>query len=81
MELGFLVLDFAAQFCMFSLFNFSSIFPGWGRSADPICLYVTTPMCKCGLFIFIVKLIYLLFSVCFATGYIHSREIEIFIML
>ena len=30
-----------ALFCMFSLFNFSSIFP-W--SADPICLYVRTPM-------------------------------------
>ena len=27
---------------MFSLFNFSSIFP-WG-SADPICPYVRTPM-------------------------------------
>ena len=30
-------------FCMFSLFNFSSIFPG-GGSADPICPYVRTPM-------------------------------------
>ena len=29
-------------FCMFSLFNFSFIFPG--ESADPICLYVRTPM-------------------------------------
>ena len=29
-------------FCMFSLFNFSSIFPE--RSADPICPYVRTPM-------------------------------------
>jgi len=28
---------------MFSLFKFSSIFPGWG-SADPICPYVRTPM-------------------------------------
>ena len=27
---------------MFSLFNFSSIFPG--GSADPICTYVRTPM-------------------------------------
>ena len=32
----------AALFCMFSLFNFSSIFPG--GSADPICPYVRTPM-------------------------------------
>ena len=31
-----------ALFCMFSLFNFSSIFPG--GSADPICPYVRTPM-------------------------------------
>ena len=30
------------SFCMFSLYNFSSIFP-WG-SADPICPYVRTPM-------------------------------------
>ena len=29
-------------FCMFSLFNFSSIFPG--GSADNICPYVRTPM-------------------------------------
>ena len=29
-------------FCTFSLFNFSSIFPG--RSADPICPHVRTPM-------------------------------------
>ena len=28
---------------MFSLFNFSSIFPG-GGAADPICPYVRTPM-------------------------------------
>jgi len=27
---------------------------------------------------FIVKLVNLLFSVCFATGYIHSGEIRIF---
>ena len=27
---------------MFSLFNFSSVFPG--ESADPICPYVRTPM-------------------------------------
>ena len=32
-----------ALFCMFSLFNFSSIFHG-GRSADPICPHVRTPM-------------------------------------
>ena len=32
-----------AVFCMFSLFNISSIFPG--GSADPICPYVRTPMC------------------------------------
>ena len=31
-----------ALFCMFSLFNFSSIFPG--VSADPICPYVRTAM-------------------------------------
>jgi len=31
-----------------------------------------------GLFTFIVKLINLLFSVCFATGYVHSGEINIF---
>ena len=30
---------------------------------------------------FIVKLVNLLFSVCFATGYIHSGEIKIFIIL
>jgi len=30
-------------------------------------------------FIFILKLVNLLFSVCFATGYIHSGEIQIFI--
>ena len=30
------------SFCMFSLFNFSSIFPG--GSAGPICPYVRTPM-------------------------------------
>ena len=29
--------------CYFWLFNFSSIFPE-GRSADPICPYVKTPM-------------------------------------
>ena len=33
--------------------------------------------CICWLFIFIVKLVNLLFSVCFATGYIHSGEIKI----
>jgi len=32
-----------ALFCMCSLFNFSSIFPG-GGAADPICPYVRTPM-------------------------------------
>jgi len=32
-----------ALFCMFSLFNFSSIFPWWG-AADPICPYVRAPM-------------------------------------
>ena len=32
---------------MFSLFNFSSIFPG--GSADPICPYVRTPMPKLSL--------------------------------
>ena len=31
-----------ALFCMFSLFIFSSIFPG--GSADPICPYMRTPM-------------------------------------
>ena len=31
-------------FCMFSRFSFSSIYPG--GSADPICPYVQTPMCK-----------------------------------
>jgi len=36
-------LQKTALFCMFSLFNFSSIFPG-GGSADPICPYVRTPM-------------------------------------
>ena len=30
------------SFCMFSLFNFSSIFPG--GSADPFCPYVRMPM-------------------------------------
>jgi len=30
------------------------------------------------MFIFIGKLVNLLFSVCFATGYIHSGEIKIF---
>ena len=29
---------------MFSLFNFASIFPGGGRSADAICPYVRTPV-------------------------------------
>jgi len=29
-------------------------------------------------FVFIVKLVNLLFVVCFATGYIHSGEIQIF---
>jgi len=29
---------------MFLLFNFSSIFPGGGGVADPICPYVRTPM-------------------------------------
>jgi len=33
-------------FCMFSLFNFSSLFPG--GTADPICPYVRTP-CVLGL--------------------------------
>ena len=33
-----------ALFCMFSLFNFSFIFPR--GSADPICPYVRTPMGK-----------------------------------
>jgi len=37
-----------AHFCMFSLFNFSSIFPG-GHSADPICPYVRTPMVSGGI--------------------------------
>ena len=32
-----------ALFCVFSLFNFSSIFPRGGL-ADPICPYVRTPM-------------------------------------
>ena len=31
-----------ALFCVFSIFNFSSIFPE--LSADPICPYVRTPM-------------------------------------
>ena len=31
-----------AVFCVFSLFNISSIFQG--GSADPICRYVRTPM-------------------------------------
>ena len=35
-------LQKTALFCMFSLFNFSSIFRG--GSADPICPYVRTPM-------------------------------------
>ena len=35
-------LESCSLFCMFSLFNFSSIFPG--VSADPICPYMRTPM-------------------------------------
>jgi len=41
-----------ALFCMFSLFNVLSIFPG--GSADPICPYVLTPMVLTSVLLFIV---------------------------